>query len=510
MDTSFLFEPIPTERLQAASKEDLIKYHKLQDEVIKTMHRMVNKLRKQYEDLEDKNLYLDEMFVSMKSTFYGKSSEKSPSEKSKKKQRAKSNKKKKPVKLPSERYPNIPLIEKDLTLKVLPTCKCCSSEMKDSGLTEDSERLTVEPKKYMVVREKRHIYTCGKCYSNMVTTPGQPTITPGGSYSDKMVVDVAMTKYCDLIPVQRYSAMAGRQGLADLPPQSLIQQTHHLADFVTLAYNKVKEEILKSKILHADETPHKMLEGSDKKNWYLWGFSNTTACYLEIKDTRSGDVASEILKDSQCEYLMTDIFSGYKKSVKKTNEHRKKEGLPKIQSIYCNAHARRKFKESLNNYSDEAEFFILNYKKIYRLNKMSKKYPKKTMRLRRLMEPIFRKMKLRVEQNIKLYSSKSTIAKAMLYFYNHYGEFTKFIEDEELPIDNNPQERLLRSPVVGRKTWYGTHSKRGAKTAAILFTLVESCKLNKVNPRTYFKNLVEDLHAGKTPYTPSDFKINNI
>ena len=62
-----------------------------------------------------------------------------------------------------------------------------------------------------------------------------------------------------------------------------------------------------------------------------------------------------------------------------------------------------------------------------------------------------------------------------------------------------------RSPVVGRETWYGTHSKRGARTTAILFSLVESCKLNHVNPRKYFRKLVQDLHEGKDPYTPRDY-----
>ena len=71
------------------------------------------------------------------------------------------------------------------------------------------------------------------------------------------------------------------------------------------------------------------------------------------------------------------------------------------------------------------------------------------------------------------------------------------------------QERLLRNHVVGRKTWYGTHSERGALTAAVLFTLVETCKLNHINLREYFKNLVQDRLAGKTPYTPNQFKTTN-
>ena len=76
----------------------------------------------------------------------------------------------------------------------------------------------------------------------------------------------------------------------------------------------------------------------------------------------------------------------------------------------------------------------------------------------------------------------------------------------DVAIDNNAQERLLRSHAVGRKTWYGTHSERGAETAAVLFSIIETCKLNKVNPREYLKNLVQDLHNGKNPYTPSEYK----
>jgi transposase len=93
----------------------------------------------------------------------------------------------------------------------------------------------------------------------------------------------------------------------------------------------------------------------------------------------------------------------------------------------------------------------------------------------------------------------------MRYFLKNYHNFVRFIDHSEVPIDNNPAERILRNPVVGRKTWYGTHSPRGAETAAILFSLVESCKLNKVNPRQYFKKLVEDLQQSKPPFTPKEF-----
>ncbi len=91
------------------------------------------------------------------------------------------------------------------------------------------------------------------------------------------------------------------------------------------------------------------------------------------------------------------------------------------------------------------------------------------------------------------------------YFLKNYGELTYFLTREDLPIDNNSQERLLRSPVIGRKTWYGTHSKRGAQTNAVLFTLIETCKLNKANPRDYFKDIVHAIHEKREIFTPSEY-----
>ena len=63
----------------------------------------------------------------------------------------------------------------------------------------------------------------------------------------------------------------------------------------------------------------------------------------------------------------------------------------------------------------------------------------------------------------------------------------------------------MRNPVIGRKTWYGTHSKKGAETNAIMFSIVESCKINKVNPREYFKDIVHAIHEGRCVFTPNEY-----
>lgn len=500
-----LFDPVPRHKLASLSQEELIEFIELQGRVIQSATKHIENLQSSKDELQQKSLYIEDQYITIKNKFFGKSSEKSPNIEDRRKSRSKNNKKKKKVLLPSLRYPNAPLVEREVTLDHLPTCKCCQTKMSDSGMTENNEYITVIPQQHWVIRQKRHIYRCGKCHGDMVTAPNPPRIKPGGAYSDEMIVDIAMSKYCDLIPIERYSSIAGRAGLKNLPPQSLIEQSHYLSNFVKGAYIKLAQEIKSDKVLHADETPHRMLEDNDNKSWYLWGFSTKKACYFEVHDTRSGDVASEVLKASECEYLVTDVFSGYGKAVKDSNHYRDSRNLPLIKNVYCNAHARRKFKEAEGRFPKEAQYYIKIYKKIYRLNKMTKRWPQKTQRLRSLMKPLFEQMKNEAIEMYGGFSNKSSIGKAMNYFLKNYNELVLFLENSLLPVDNNSQESLLRNPVIGRKTWLGTHSKRGSETNAILFSLVQSCKLNKVNPREYFKKLVQDIHLGKEPYTPKDY-----
>jgi hypothetical protein len=83
---------------------------------------------------------------------------------------------------------------------------------------------------------------------------------------------------------------------------------------------------------------------------------------------------------------------------------------------------------------------------------------------------------------------------------------TLFLSDLEIPISNAFAERSIRNPVVGRKTWLGTHSEKGAKTSAIHFSLMESCRLNEVNPREYYNHLAKLKLSNQTLITPFEFK----
>jgi transposase len=486
------------------SKEELLQRNTVLEIELKAVIEELYELRNLKINSEQLQFLMEEQLDHLRGSIYGASSEryKKPTKKETPKEPPKPKRKQ-----PSERYPNIPVREEVIGINPPPNCTSCGEVMLATSMTEDSEQLTVIPKKYEIILQKRIKYRC-QCQACIITAPLPPRIIEGSTYSDEMILDVVLSKYCDLIPMHRYAAMAARSGLIELPAHSLIAVTHPFAQFVLPVYDLIKKGAQAARVLHADETPHKMLEGSKKKSWYLWGFSTPEHSFLECHDTRSADVASDMLLNSSCEILVTDAYAGYGKAVKLTNQARVAAGRPPLINANCNAHARRYFYNAWPKYK-EATFYLDHYHEIYQIEKDAKtKTPSEILQAREQIRPHFDEMKAQATKELTSYPTQNLYGKGLRYFLENYAALTLFLNDPEIPMDNNSQEQLLRSHVVGRKTWYGTHSERGAATAAILFTLVETCKLNHVNPREYFKCLVQDLLAGKKPYTPKDFKIS--
>ena len=401
-------------------------------------------------------------------------------------------------KLPSEKFPDIEVKEETVRPENTPTCPCCHEKMKESGLFDTSEKLEMIPKKYYILRTHRVKFNCA-CNGAMTNTPAEPSILPTSNYGDSIIIDAALSKYCDLIPMERYCSIAGREGLEGLPPNTLIGLTHSLANFLMPIYLKIKAEVEAAAVKFADETPHKMLEGDDTKNWYMWGFFSEFACYFEAHKTRSGDVVIDFLKDCETDYLMTDGYSGYKKALKVLQKYGKS-----LEEVFCNAHAYRYFKDASTTWESECQIFLETYGEIYDLERQAKT-DEELIELRKKMVPLLEKLKKECEKNIDGAMPESGYKKAMQYFLNHYEGLVKATTDSRIPLDNNFSERNIRSSVIGRKTWYGTHSKRGALTNAILFSIVESCKINNVNPRHYFPWIVKRIHYAEDPLSPHEF-----
>jgi transposase len=412
------------------------------------------------------------------------------------------------TKRPSERYPEAPIREEKIDFDSPVTCTACGCKMSDSGMTEDCEYLDVESRTFTVVQQKRHKHRCHTCHGSIVTAPAPDRVVPGGSYSDNLIIDATLSKYCDLIPMERYCQIAARSGLIGLPPHSLIAASFALSEFMRPVYESIQKETLNSIVLYADETPHRMLEGDEKTRWYLWGFSSETSVFFECHSTRSGDVSSEVLSQASCEVLITDAFSGYIKSINEANIKRGTSGLPLIQPAYCNAHARRYFlaDQDESGLTEDARIIINHYKEIYRINAETKGLTGDSMLAKRdEMRPHFTGIYAEAQSKVDQYSNKSAMGKAYRYFMKFFEGLTLFLTNPAVKIDNNQSERLLRSHVIGRKTWYGTHSPAGAEAAAIHFSIVESCKMNGVNPREFYADAIDRIHQTKKTLTPRQF-----
>jgi len=405
-----------------------------------------------------------------------------------------------------EQYPDAEVETQTKHPKTTPLCQCCHKAMVTSGLEEVTEQLHTVPAKHKIIRIIRPKYKCNKCYAGLVNAPAGPRIAPGSSMGDAFIIEAVLAKFYYLIPAERYADMISLSGLKGFPPQMVLSAHHSLADFLKPVYIKLREMIQVAHLLHADETPHRMFEML-RTTWYMWGFSIPDACYFEIKPTRSGDIAIDFLKQSNCVYLMSDVYVGYIRAIRLVNIRRIAAGLPEIIALYCNAHARRRFSEAKISYPDEAQYFIDQYEKIYKLDAELKVItdPQSRFEKRAEMRPYFECMLARSEDLKPAYSTKSSLVSAIDYFTNNYAGLTYFLRNPDLPIDNNVAERMLRSPVIGRKTWYGTHSERGAETTEILFSIMQTCKLVKVNPREYLHAVAQSMLSGQGPFTPSEY-----
>lgn len=208
-----LLRPISDEQLKSLTKRELFVVARGEQKIRLQMQAELERLEALKKELEDKIVKIDGCFVTIRNKLFGRSSEKSPpvSPASKSGNRLRG-RRKKSSKLPSERYPNVSVVEKEVDFESIPNCRSCGKEMAPSSMCETSEYLSVIPKQFLIIRQSRRKYRCECCHGDLQTSPLVPRIKPGSSYSDELIIDAALSKYCDLIPMERYSSMAARHG----------------------------------------------------------------------------------------------------------------------------------------------------------------------------------------------------------------------------------------------------------------------------------------------------------
>ena len=384
-----------------------------------------------------------------------------------------------------------PLLPHSTVAHTLPegerTCPVCAGQLEPMGeQTEDSEEITVVEASYQVVTHRRQKYRCS-CNAAVVTAPGPVKLTPGGRYAPEFAVHVAEAKYLDHLPLERQVKAMGRKGLA-VDSQTLWDQLTALARHVGPTYEALCANVLASDVVFMDETHWRLMDEDGSHRWWTWCCASEDAVAYWIRDHRSKDAAAEVLGDYQG-IVMSDGYAVYDALAR---------GSPAITPVHCWAHVRRKFLEAESSFPDECGRALSWIGELYAIERQVPHLPRGAPE-EVTAEATALRSRLRGERSRTIinelrewaYATKpatlpqSSLGKAIEYMLSLWPGLTRFLLDPRVPLDNNAAERALRGVVVGRKNHYGSHSRRGAEVAAIMYTLFESAKLAGVDPHRY-------------------------
>jgi transposase len=420
------------------------------------------------------------------------------------------------TRLPSEQFPDARIQDCTVEDALPPPCSECREPMTDSGMRESAERIEYQPVEIYIQRTHRVRYHCKCCQSAPHTAALPLRLAPGSSMGDSFIIQSCVSKFYDLTPTTRHAKTLARCNAA-VSHTLLLKGQSIMAAVLTGVYLAIKEDILKSRVIFADETIHRQLEDNGGNwRWYLWGFCNLTSVYFEIRDTRAGDVSIEFLLVSLVLFLVSDAYAGYSRTIREINEIRQLEGLPLLQSCLCNDHGRRYWFYAQS--APLAEKALDLYDKIYAIESQVQKLlthpvydePKNSaqaLELRQTADPLFNQI-YDISCEVLLEArEKSLEAIAAKYFLNHIKGLTLYLRHIELPISNAFSERSIRDSVILRKTALGNHSRTGATEAAIQLSVMGSCKRVNVNP-TEFLEFTRTRYLAKEPLlTPYQYKL---
>jgi len=369
--------------------------------------------------------------------------------------------------------------------------KMCTCGMHMKNIGEDvAEQLDVIPAKIYVKRHKRQKYACKKCQENVKIAPIQTQTIAKCMAAPGLLAHVAIMKFDDHLPLYRQSEIWGRLGV-DISRQTLSSWVLKMGSSLDVIAQHLQKHIIKSGYVKADETTAQVLKTPGKKNksasyiWtYLTGNAKQPAVVYDYQQTRHGQFAKDFLSGFTG-VLQTDGYSGYHCITKEKAVH----------AMGCWAHARRKFYDvaHLTKTEGVASKAVRIIGQLYGIEDEIKDLTSREKHAIRQenSKPILEAFHEYLRE-IKPYAQpKGMLDKAVAYTLNQWDSLIYYLRDGAVNIDNNAAERQIRPFAIGRKNWLFMGSPDGAKAGAVLYSLIETAKLNDVNPEGYLKFLLE-------------------
>jgi len=375
------------------------------------------------------------------------------------------------------------------------TCGCGQAMQR---ISEDvAEKLDYQPGVFTVERHIRGKWVCA-CCEKLVQAPVAPHVIDKGLPTTGLLAQVLVAKYLDHLPLYRQEHIFERAGLA-IARSTLAQWVGECGVQLQPLVDALTAEMLRHEVLHADETPVAMLKPGHGKTHraYLWSYCTTQfnpvkAVVFDFADSRGGQHVRSFLGLPGSEQnpgwdgkLVTDDFSGYKACFELG-----------VTEVGCMAHARRKFHELWANHGSQVgEQALKFFGQLYDVEREisdSEPEQRRQARQQRSRPTADALHQWLVQQRHKVTDGSAT-AKAIHYSLNRWAALTRYIDDADLPIDNNWVENQIRPIALGRNNWLFAGSLRAGKRAAAIMSLVHSARLNGHDPYVYLRDVLERL-----------------
>lgn len=381
-------------------------------------------------------------------------------------------------------------------------CDCCEPGKRVKIGEDVSEVLEKVPVEHKVIRYVRPKYACRGC-DKIVQAPAPDLVVSKGMAGPGLIADIAISKYCDGVPLYRQSAMLARLGI-EVSRSAMAEWMGALAWWTKPIYDLIKMEVMRAPVLHTDDTPVRVLApGSGTtvtgRLWvYLvdeepWRGLRPRAAFYRYSPDRKGERPAEDLAGFSG-YLQADAYAPYE------NLSAPKDGVPsKIIHVACMAHARRYFFEAFEKtQSPIAAEALRRIQDLYAIEReITGKPAHERLAVRQARAaPILGAFRTWMEEKRQRISAKTDTTKALAYALDRWDALSRYATDGRLAIDNNPAERSLRTIAISRKNFLFLGSDEGGRRAAIIYTLAQSAKLNGLNPHAYLAGILDVLARG--------------
>ena len=387
-------------------------------------------------------------------------------------------------------------------------CDACGGEKFRTIGNDVSEVLERIPESLKVIRFIRPRCACTNC-DNIVQAYAPSKVIDKGIAGPGLLAEIFVDKFCNHLPAYRQSQIYKREGV-EISRSTISSWLGAGAKLLEPIANLIREYVISANQIHGDDTPVKVLNpGTGKtKTARMWvyvndgrprGSSSPVAAGYYYSPDRKGERPQEHLKNFNG-ILHADSYSGYNKLyISEDNPE------ATVEEAACWAHTRRKFYD-IAAYNDKANIAFAVIDKIAEIYQVEGKIrgmpPDVRLRARqkesvKLVDELFAGFKRAYKQLPK----KSSTAQAIAYALGNEIALRRFLDNGSIEIDNNAAERALRSVAVGRKNWLFAGSNKGGETAAIIYTLIETAKLNNINPVKYLHKVFDVIQ---------DYKANHL